>query len=103
MSTPSTSTPNPTNKTIRSRGKNRPLGNNLTTGDVARLTATSIGTVHRWIDKGLLKGTRIGNASHYRIRPQDVIQLLTDYNIPVPVELEKLCQVNNCEQNERIR
>jgi len=79
-------------KTYKPKGKNRPLGNNLTTGDVARLTSMSIGTVHRWIERGILKGTRVGNASHYRIRPQDVLRLLTEHSIPVPEELEELCR-----------
>lgn len=58
----------------------------FTTYDIGRMTGTDPTTVHKWIDKGLLRGYRTPGG-HRRVRAEDLRSFLTSHQMPVPREL----------------
>ncbi|MBW1972887.1 MAG: helix-turn-helix domain-containing protein [Deltaproteobacteria bacterium] len=56
----------------------------LTTKDVALITNHSQKTVTRWLEKGILKGYRIGSNGHWRIMPKDLRLFMIKHEIPAP-------------------
>ena len=58
----------------------------FTTYDIGRMTGTDPTTVHKWIDKGLLRGYRTPGG-HRRVRGEDLRIFLTAHRMPVPREL----------------
>ena len=58
----------------------------FTTYDIGRMTGTDPTTVHKWIDKGLLRGYRTPGG-HRRVRAEDLRTFLTAHRMPVPKEL----------------
>ncbi len=57
-----------------------------TTYDIGRMTGTDPTTVHKWIDKGLLRGYRTPGG-HRRVRAEDLRSFLVAHRIPIPKEL----------------
>jgi excisionase family DNA binding protein len=57
-----------------------------TTYDIGRMTGTDPTTVHKWIDKGLLRGYRTPGG-HRRVRAEDLRSFLIAHRIPIPKEL----------------
>lgn len=58
----------------------------FTTYDIGRMTGTDPTTVHKWIDKGLLRGYRTPGG-HRRVRGEDLRAFLTAHRMPIPREL----------------
>src|SRR5438128_159840 len=58
----------------------------FTTYDIGRMTGTDPTTVHKWIDKGLMRGHRTPGG-HRRVRGDDLRAFLTSHQMPVPKEL----------------
>ncbi len=58
----------------------------FTTYDIGRMTGTDPTTVHKWIDKGLLRGYRTPGG-HRRVRGEDLRSFLTAHRMPIPKEL----------------
>ncbi|MFN7132588.1 MAG: response regulator, partial [Myxococcales bacterium] len=58
----------------------------FTTYDIGRMTGTDPTTVHKWIDKGLLRGYRTPGG-HRRVRGEDLRTFLLSHKMPVPKEL----------------
>lgn len=56
----------------------------FTTSDVARICHVTGETVKRWLEKGKIKGYRVGSAGHWRILPKDMAFFLRSNNIPFP-------------------
>jgi len=55
-----------------------------TTADTARLCHHSRETVKRWLERGIIKGYRIGTSGHWRVLPEDLARFLKENNIPFP-------------------
>ena len=60
----------------------------FTTADIATLCHHSRGTVKRWLEKGNLKGYRVGTAGHWRVLPGDLALFLKENDIPFPDPVE---------------
>ncbi len=58
----------------------------FTTYDIGRMTGTDPTTVHKWIDKGLMRGYRTPGG-HRRVRSEDLRTFLLAHKMPVPKEL----------------
>jgi excisionase family DNA binding protein len=58
----------------------------FTTYDIGRMTGTDPTTVHKWIDKGLLRGYRTPGG-HRRVRAEDLRGFLSAHGMPMPKEL----------------
>lgn len=58
----------------------------FTTYDIGRMTGTDPTTVHKWIDKGLLRGYRTPGG-HRRVRAEDLRSFLASHQMPIPREL----------------
>lgn len=58
----------------------------FTTYDIGRMTGTDPTTVHKWIDKGLMRGYRTPGG-HRRVRADDLRTFLLAHKMPVPKEI----------------
>lgn len=58
----------------------------FTTYDIGRMTGTDPTTVHKWIDRGLLRGYRTPGG-HRRVRSEDLRTFLAAHKMPIPREL----------------
>ncbi len=58
----------------------------FTTYDIGRMTGTDPTTVHKWIDRGLLRGYRTPGG-HRRVRGEDLRAFLAAHQMPIPREL----------------
>jgi excisionase family DNA binding protein len=56
----------------------------LTTTDIAQICHHSRETVKRWLEKGQIKGYRVGTAGHWRVLPKNLVSFLKNNNIPFP-------------------
>ena len=56
----------------------------FTTADIARICLHSRETVKRWLEKGRIKGYRVGTSGHWRVLPKDLARFLEENNIPFP-------------------
>ncbi|WP_028469455.1 response regulator [Neptunomonas japonica] len=56
----------------------------LTTGEIAKLCDVNLRTVIRWIDRGALKGFKLPGRGNNRVREEDFISFLKEYDMPVP-------------------
>ena len=56
----------------------------FTTSDVAQISHHSRETIKRWLEKGEIKGYRVGTSGHWRILPEDLASFLKNNNIPFP-------------------
>ncbi|MBW2309650.1 MAG: helix-turn-helix domain-containing protein [Deltaproteobacteria bacterium] len=56
----------------------------FSTSDIARICHHSRETVKRWLEKGEIKGYRVGTSGHWRVLPKDLASFLAYYNIPFP-------------------
>jgi len=56
----------------------------FSTSDIARICHHSRETVKRWLEKGEIKGYRVGTSGHWRVLPKDLASFLNNYNIPFP-------------------
>ena len=57
--------------------------------DIARLCHYNRETVKRWLEKGQLKGYRVGRG-HWRVMPQDLAQFLKENGFPFQPELKSI-------------
>lgn len=73
----------------------------FTTSDIARICNHTRETVKRWLEKGEIKGYRVGTAGHWRILPKDLAFFLKNNNIPFPepsetgIDLKALTDIEN--------
>ena len=58
----------------------------FTTYDIGRMTGTDPTTVHKWIDRGLLRGYRTPGG-HRRVRGEDLRAFLVAHKMPLPPDL----------------
>lgn len=66
----------------------------LSTGDIAKLCDVNLRTVIRWIERGALKGFKLPGRGNNRVRLEDFLAFLVEYNMPIPAELqEESCKV----------
>jgi len=56
----------------------------FTTSEIARICHHSRETVKRWLEKGQIKGYRVGTSGHWRVLPNDLASFLKNNNIPFP-------------------
>lgn len=60
----------------------------FTTSDIAKISHHSRETIKRWLEKGEIKGYRVGAHGHWRVLPQNLALFLKDNNIPYPTPEE---------------
>ena len=58
-----------------------------TSSEIAQFCHYNRETVKRWLEKGQLKGYRVGRG-HWRVLRRDLFQFLKENGIPVPVEIK---------------
>ncbi|RLB07982.1 MAG: hypothetical protein DRG50_01095, partial [Deltaproteobacteria bacterium] len=51
---------------------------------IARICHHSRETVKRWLQRGIIKGYRVGASGHWRVLPKDLASFLRDNKIPFP-------------------
>ena len=56
----------------------------FTTSDIATICSHTRETVKRWLEKGEIKGYRVGDSGHWRVLAEDLALFLKDNNIPFP-------------------
>ena len=56
----------------------------FTTSEIAKICHHSRETVKRWLEKGEIKGYRVGASGHWRVLPRDLAVFLQQNNIPFP-------------------
>lgn len=66
-----------------------------TTSDIAQICHYSRETVKRWLEKGEIKGYRVGKRGHWRVLPRDVAFFLKRKNIPFPDPAETGIDLKN--------
>jgi excisionase family DNA binding protein len=54
------------------------------TSEIAKICDHSRETVKRWLEKGELKGYRVGTSGHWRVLAKDLSLFLKQNNIPFP-------------------
>jgi len=62
----------------------------LTTGEIAKYCGVNFRTVIRWIQKGHLRAYKLPGRGDHRVEIYDFITFLTDFKMPVPLELSEL-------------
>ena len=73
----------------------------FTTSDIAPICSHTRETVKRWLEKGEIRGYRVGTAGHWRVLAEDLALFLKDNNIPFPeprevgVDLKALMGIKN--------
>ncbi|RPH48944.1 MAG: DNA-binding protein [Desulfobacteraceae bacterium] len=67
--------------------------NAFTTSDIARICHHSRETVKRWLEKGEIKGYRVGLSGHWRVLPNDLAIFLKNNAIPFPDPAETGCDL----------
>jgi excisionase family DNA binding protein len=60
----------------------------FTTSQIAKICHHSRETVKRWLEKGDLKGYRVGTSGHWRVLPKDLAIFLKHNHIPFPDPLK---------------
>ena len=56
----------------------------FTTSDIAGISHHTRETVKRWLEKGEIKGYRVGTSGHWRVLSKDLAVFLKNNNIPFP-------------------
>ena len=56
----------------------------FTTSDIAEMCHHSRETIKRWLEKGEIKGYRVGTSGHWRVLSKDLAVFLKNHNIPFP-------------------
>ena len=73
----------------------------FTTSDIAPICSHTRETIKRWLEKGEIKGYRVGTSGHWRVLAEDLALFLKDNNIPFPeprevgVDLKALIDIQN--------
>jgi len=73
----------------------------FTTSDIAQICNHSRETVKRWLEKGEIKGYRVGTSGHWRVLPKDLALFLKNNKIPFPepaelgIDLKALSNIEN--------
>ena len=73
----------------------------FTTSDIAQICHHSRETIKRWLEKGEIKGYRVGTSGHWRVLPENLALFLKHHNIPFPapeeigVDLKALPAIGN--------
>jgi excisionase family DNA binding protein len=60
----------------------------FTTSDIALICDHSSETIKRWLEKGEIKGYRVGAHGHWRVLAEDLALFLKNNNIPFPAPEE---------------
>jgi excisionase family DNA binding protein len=68
--------------------KTNPFAGHLTAKQAAAHLNMSVKSVLRYVDKGMLRGFRIGGTGQYRFRIEDVEHLLVEDNSPEEVSAD---------------
>lgn len=75
--------------------------NAFTTSDISRICSHSRETVKRWLERGQIKGYRVGTSGHWRVLSKDLALFLKNNNIPFPepaeigIDLEALSKTSS--------
>ena len=56
----------------------------FTTSDIARICRVSRDTIKRLLEKGAIRGYRVGASGHWRVLPKDLALFMKNNNIPFP-------------------
>ena len=73
----------------------------FTTSDIAQVCHHSRETVKRWLERGEIKGFRVGTSGHWRVLPKDLASFLKSNDIPFPepsevgVDLKALADIDD--------
>lgn len=73
----------------------------FTTSEIAKISHHTRETVKRWLERGEIKGYRIGASGHWRVLPKDLAFFLKNNNIPFPepgeigIDLKALTGIGN--------
>jgi excisionase family DNA binding protein len=73
----------------------------FTTSDIAKICNHSRETVKRWLEKGEIKGYRVGTSGHWRVLAEDLALFLKNNKIPYPasdeigIDLKALTGIGN--------
>jgi len=73
----------------------------FTTSDIAKISHHSRETVKRWLERGEIKGYRVGTSGHWRVLAEDLASFLKNNNIPYPapdeigIDLKALTGIGN--------
>ena len=67
----------------------------FTTSDIAHISHHSRETIKRWLEKGEIKGYRVGTSGHWRILAEDLAIFLKNNHIPFPAPEEIGTNLNN--------
>ena len=73
----------------------------FTTSDIAKISHHSRETVKRWLEKGEIKGYRVGTSGHWRVLAEDLALFLKNNKIPYPapeeigIDLKALIDIEN--------
>lgn len=63
-----------------------PLGQFLTSGDIARMIHVDLKTIHNWVTQGHIQGTRT-KGRHLRFERNRVVRFMREYGYPLPATL----------------
>jgi excisionase family DNA binding protein len=74
----------------------------FTTSDIAHMCNHSRETVKRWLEKGEIKGYRVGTSGHWRILAEDLAFFLKNNNIPFPTPEELGIDLNTLTGSENL-
>ena len=72
----------------------------FTTSDIAQISHHSRETIKRWLEKGEIKGYRVGPSGHWRVLPKDLASFLKNNNIPFPEPTEELIDLKTLKDIE---
>lgn len=64
-------------------GGAEPLGQYLTSGDIARMLHVDLKTIHNWVAQGHIQGTRT-KGRHLRFERNRVVRFMREYGYPLP-------------------
>jgi excisionase family DNA binding protein len=73
----------------------------FTTSDIARICRVSRDTIKRLLEKGIIRGYRVGASGHWRVLPKDLALFMKNNNIPFPepeeigIDLKALKDIEN--------
>ncbi len=68
--------------------------------DIARLCHYNRETVKRWLEKGQLKGYRVGRG-HWRVTPEDLVKFLEENGIPFKPPLKSISVRQDVKKSSR--
>ncbi len=72
----------------------------LTTGKIAKMFKVAPRTVAKWIDTGMMKGTKIPGGKHRRVEPSEVVRFAEEHHYEIELLPEVVLPVSKTDQAE---